>query len=135
MIPMVLLTVFYGYINTDGGEDNLETILFKVSYLIDVEEELLTDSKESEIFNDKLFQKLSDSSWKKIDEKHKAMWNTSSLTVLDPTSMNCGKCCKCDNWVTDREKPDSVAGLANGAVVDGELLCDECLPNDHRWAF
>ncbi|MGL5433926.1 MAG: hypothetical protein ACRDBO_00830 [Lachnospiraceae bacterium] len=113
----------------------MKTVLFSVSYLIEVEEGLLTGSDESEVFNDNVFKKLSKNSWKKIDAKHKAEWNCSCFSVLDPTQMNCGKCCRCDNWVTDREKPASIAGLTNGATVNGELLCDECLPEGHRWAF
>lgn len=113
----------------------MKTVLFSVSYLIEVEDELLTGSDEAEAFNSDVFKKLSGSSWKKVDAKHKAVWNKSSFSVLNPQRMNCGKCCRCGSWVTDREKPDSIRGLTNGATVDGELLCDDCLPKGHRWAF
>lgn len=113
----------------------MKTVLFSVSYLIEVEDNLLTGSDESEVFKDNVFSKLSKNSWKKIDAKHKANWNSSSFSILDPTRMNCGKCCRCGAWVTDREKSAPVVGLANGATVNGELLCDECLPKGHRWAF
>ncbi len=113
----------------------MKTVLFNVSYLIEVEDELLNGSDEAEAFNDNVFKKLSDNSWKKIDEKHKAIWNCSSFSVLDSTQMNCGKCSRCGTWVTDWEKQDPIAGLTNGATVNGELLCDDCLPDDHRWAF
>lgn len=42
---------------------------------------------------------------------------------------------KCGQWTTDREKPDSIVGLSNGATINGRLLCDECLPPKHKWAF
>lgn len=70
-----------------------------------------------------------------IDENHKAVWQSTSELYLDPKTMNCGKCAKCHGWTTDMEKPNYINGLCNGATVDGELLCDECLPEGHRWAF
>lgn len=113
----------------------METVLFSVSYLIEVEDDLLLGSHEAEVFNNHVFNKLSKNRWKKIDANHIAKWNSSSFLALDPMRMNCGKCCRCGVWVTDREKTDCIAGLTNGAVVNGELLCDECLPINHRWAF
>lgn len=113
----------------------MKTVLFNVSYLIEVEDDLLNGSNDAEVFNENVFKKLAPNSWKKIDAKHIAKWNSSTFLVLDPTKMNCGKCCRCGNWATDREKMDHIMGLTNGAAINGELLCDECLPEDHRWAF
>lgn len=113
----------------------MSTVLFNVSYLIEVEDNLLSGSDEAEAFKENLFQKLFNYSGKKIDEKHKAEWNSSSFSILDPSRMNCGKCNKCGNWTTDRDKPDALTGLTNGAAVNGELLCDECLPKDNKWSF
>lgn len=54
---------------------------------------------------------------------------------LDPSAGNCGQCVECGAWVTDCDRPERIAGLTNGARVDGRLLCDEHLPRGHRWAF
>lgn len=73
--------------------------------------------------------------WNAIPDNHKAVWQSTSELYLDSGSMNCGKCAKCQGWTTDKEKPNWIEGLCSGATVDGELLCDECLPKGHRWAF
>lgn len=111
--------------------NSLETVLFSVSYLIDVEE----DDLRSEAFDNDVFEILSNDREVVIDAKHKAKWSGSTLTLLDPKRMNCGRCCRCGAWTTDCEKHDSISGLSNGATVNGALLCDECLPKGHRWAF
>ena len=54
---------------------------------------------------------------------------------LDDPGLNCGRCAVCGGWVTDCARPDRIPELCNGAVVDGQLLCDDHLPPDHRWAF
>jgi hypothetical protein len=55
--------------------------------------------------------------------------------MLNEATLNCGHCHNCNCWCTDKEKPNSISQLCNGAVYDGKLLCDECLPKNHRWAF
>jgi hypothetical protein len=62
-------------------------------------------------------------------------WQVTWSTELDPAAINCGQCTVCGGWVTDRERPDPVKGLCNGARVEGQLLCDEHLPAGHRLAF
>lgn len=70
-----------------------------------------------------------------LDEKYCADWESIYHLVLNPVTMNCGQCYKCHRWTTDRERSNYVEGLCNGATVDGVLLCDECLPKGHPWAF
>jgi hypothetical protein len=62
-------------------------------------------------------------------------WQITWSTELAPASINCGQCAVCGGWVTDRERPDPLKGLGNGARVEGRLLCDEHLPPGHRLAF
>lgn len=62
-------------------------------------------------------------------------WISSSFMEIGTPGMNSGRCVICGAWVTDREKPKPISGLCNGATVDGNLLCDEHLPAEHRWAF
>ena len=62
-------------------------------------------------------------------------WHSSAYHILDSETMNCGQCANCGGWTTDREQEHHVQGLCPGARVDGRLLCDECLPKGHRWAF
>jgi len=113
----------------------MKTALFTVSYLIEIEDSLLKNNEESEKFKNLIFEKLSKNQRKKIDETHIARWNSSSFIVLDTEKLNCGKCSMCGGWTTDKEKGNSIDRLSNGATVEGELLCDECLPRGHRWAF
>lgn len=61
-------------------------------------------------------------------------WQSTCPIDLDE-QINCGHCANCGGWTTDCERTDRVPELSNGAVVNGQLLCDECLPSDHRWAF
>lgn len=63
----------------------MSTVLFNVSYLIEVEDNLLNGSDEAEAFKENVFQKLSNYSGKKIDAKHKAEWNSSTFLILDPS--------------------------------------------------
>lgn len=62
-------------------------------------------------------------------------WTSTSSIVLDEETMNCGKCAECGCWTTDNEKPNSVLGVSYGATYKNRLLCDECLPDGHEWAF
>ena len=111
-----------------------KALMYRISYLVEIE-----DSEAGEY---ELRRKLSSIMWERLpkeeialDENHAADWQSTTELLLNPLTMNCGQCARCRGWTTDREKPDPVAGLCNGATVDGELLCDECLPEDHRWAF
>jgi hypothetical protein len=108
-------------------EMNKKTYLVKVAYLMD-----LSDEEYQEI-GDNLIPELENEMT--VRQHLKLKWESSSTILLDSEIMNCGRCYKCNSWVTDREKPDSIDELNNGAVVDDQLLCDECLPENHRWAF
>ena len=70
-----------------------------------------------------------------LDDALQVKWESSQSFILDENSINCGKCQKCGRWVTDKDAPNPIRQLCIGALFKGELLCDECLPQDHRWAF
>lgn len=110
-----------------------KTVLIRVAYLVELpEEEINIDDS----ILDKITNEISEYKSLHIDNKDITLdWNYTSSLMLDSGNYNCGKCSKCGQWVTDSEQPDAVEGLCNGATVDGNLLCDECLPSDHRWAF
>ena len=99
-----------------------KAILYKISYLVEVDEEEVSDHKGKEKFWKLAWGKLPEQEIV-LDDQHKAEWQSTSTIYLDPLTMNC------------REKPDPIRGLSNGATVNGELLCDECLPEHHPWAF
>lgn len=110
--------------------DNDKAILVRTSYLIEGK----CDEIDKETVQNGIWNLIPEEDiW--IDENHKAVWQSTSELYLDPKTMNCGKCAKCHGWTTDMEKLNYINGLCNGATVDGELLCDECLPEGHRWAF
>lgn len=117
-----------------GRKDTMDTkaskaILIKVSYLVNLNEDEtdLFDNITGEISNDQKI--VINSKLKNIE------WVETSSLELTPNEMNCGKCSNCETWTTDREKPNPIMELCIGATVDGRLFCDECLPENHRWAF
>jgi len=113
--------------------NNKKTVLIRVAYLVELSEE---DINNDEGMLNKITDELDESKKICIDDVDISLeWNYTSSLVLDSKSLNCGKCSNCGQWTTDREKPNSVVGVCNGATVDGKLLCDECLPPNHRWAF
>jgi hypothetical protein len=107
--------------------EDKKTVLVNVSYLIDlpVDKIELLDKRINELSKNINFEK----------ESLLLKWEGTSTRVLDPATMNCGKCANCGCWTTDREKDDWIPYLCIGATVDGILLCDECLPSDHPCAF
>lgn len=113
--------------------EDKKTVLIKVTYLVELSE---AEINSDDGMRDKIENKLCEPRRLQIEDGEKILhWNSTSSLVLEPENLNCGKCSKCGQWTTDREKPDKVAGICNGATVDGKLLCDECLPSDHKWAF
>lgn len=59
-----------------------------------------------------------------------------SVTVLDSNHVNCGQCANCGALTTDLDAPDPITLLGSrGGIHEGRLLCDDCLPSDHRHAF
>ncbi len=107
-----------------------KSVLINVSYIVEVEGE------NNEALN-KLLDKITHSISENvtINSDVQLKWEGTSSVELDEKNVNCGRCSNCGGWVTDREKPNYIEGLCDGATHDGKLLCDECLPSDHRWAF
>ena len=62
-------------------------------------------------------------------------WRSSSSRYLDHDGINVGRCSQCGGWCTDCEKPDPFTEVGCGATYQGKLLCNDCLPSDHPWAF
>lgn len=110
-----------------------KTVLINISYLIELpEEDIDTDDGMLDIITNQ----ISESKSLHINDLEIPLeWNSTSSLILDSAHLNCDKCSKCGQWTTDREKPDIIQGICNGATVEGKLLCDECLQFDHRWAF
>lgn len=61
-------------------------------------------------------------------------WISSVLGFFDTEEDNIGICDNCGSWTANREAGLAPLGICNGAIVDGKLLCDQCLPKGHRWA-
>jgi hypothetical protein len=108
---------------------NKITKLLKVNFLYEQNEEEL-DSEIIEKFENEIINKCEE-----IGAQYNLKWESSSFIVLDKETMNCGNCEKCGCWVTDLDKEGVISELNRGAVYDGKLLCDECLPPDHKYAF
>ncbi|MBH5320043.1 hypothetical protein I6N90_19765 [Paenibacillus sp. GSMTC-2017] len=111
--------------------DSKKTVLISISYLVDIEE-----NENQHILVESAMNHLSNDNNLEFDNKKKLLkWIETSSKELRPTDMNCGKCENCGGWTTDREKEAPILQLCNGASLAGRLLCDECLPDDHPWAF
>lgn len=108
-----------------------KTYLVKLNFLVELDEE---KGENEDYFEQHIFNKLGEDLLLNGSDKVLEAASTSSLQ-LDPASMNCGRCANCKQWATDREQPDALTELRSGATYRGELLCDECLPKRHRWAF
>ena len=108
-----------------------KTLLIKSSYLISLTEEEYSQK------HDDILLAISNVIGKdfSISANSTLEWESLSTVLLESSSTNCGSCSNCNSWVTDRGKENHIEELTNGAVVNGQLLCDECLPDDHRWAF
>ncbi len=106
-----------------------KTMLISVAYLVEIEE---NKEDQSEFITNQL---SNDKAMEFGNKQLLLKWNETSSRVLDADIMNCGTCENCGCWVTDREKDEPIFGLDDGATYNGKLLCDECLPPNHRWAF
>jgi len=110
-----------------------KTVLIRVAYLVELPEE---DINSDDGVLDRLTSLIGEDKNLVVNQKEiEVKWNSTSSLILEPDELNCDKCSNCGQWVTDREKPKAITELCNGATVDGKLLCDDCLPSDHRWAF
>lgn len=45
---------------------------------------------------------------------------------IEEDYVNSGKCANCDEWVTNRDKPNRLHGIPEATVVNDRLLCDQC---------
>jgi len=63
-------------------------------------------------------------------------WESLSIVPLDGKP-SVGRCVVCNRWVYDMENITDMTPtrISRGAVVDGQYLCDEHLPEDHPAAF
>lgn len=111
-----------------------KAVLYQVCWLMEAEEEEINGLSEEEGLGKAIWEQLPFGEIE-VDEAHTLEWYSTREIILSPRTMNCGKCACCGGWTTDMEKADPVQGLSHGAVVDGKLYCDECLPPDHPWAF
>lgn len=110
-----------------------ETVMVKVAYLVEVEKDEIC-SGESTI--DQVISKIGVDETLDIEgKKVELQWIQTSANTLDEDKENCGKCSVCGAWTTDRDKDGCISELSDGAVFEGQLKCDICLPQDHRWAF
>ena len=111
----------------------MKTLLIRTYHLIELADDLTDGNTVSEQLDLLISNKLAIDV--KIDNNYTAVWNGQSQMLLDSNEMNCGHCANCGRWTTDMERDSPLSELCPGATVSGELLCDECLPRNHKWAF
>ena len=127
----------------------MKTLLVKVAYLIEVEDDLYQEtitqledgsqansyqlSEKLEQFKCNVSNAIPDQL--KIEPAHTALWQSTQMETLEPQYTNCGQCAHCNTWTTDCEKAHPIEELANGATINEQLYCDNCLPKDHPVAF
>ncbi|MCB1051258.1 MAG: hypothetical protein H6510_02470 [Acidobacteria bacterium] len=110
----------------------MKTVLINLSFLVEVPAEIADCDEFSDLDRlDFALHEIPES----ILSGFKVEWVSSRRMVLDPKTMNASKCETCGRWVTNRESPRPLNELNIGAIFQGKLLCDECLPKGHRWAF
>lgn len=111
--------------------ENMNTLLITVSYLVEISDDVLYLEYGP---LDKLNMNIEETI-RSSNSDFNLQWQSTQTRVLDPATMNCGKCDNCGCWTTNREEDNWIPSLTIGAVVDGKLYCDSCLPKDHPLAF
>ncbi|MCA9976384.1 MAG: hypothetical protein KC413_11560 [Anaerolineales bacterium] len=109
-----------------------KTVLISVNFLAEIPDDVVDDPEFNEL--NKLENELADLA-EKINSEIKLEWESIQTIVLNPNTMNCGKCESCGRWVSNREANDSIPQLNIAGMHEGKLLCDECLPKNHKLAF
>jgi len=60
-------------------------------------------------------------------------------TFTEQVKHSIGRCSSCSDWTMDRNtnpiKDDDLESIKDGATIEGNLLCYECLPSGHRWSW
>lgn len=82
--------------------------------------------------NPQIEQKIEDM-LRSVLDKYDGELVSVGIDILD--GENYGRCQKCGCWTSDITKDGFITGLSNGAQINGEWLCDLCLPKDHPNAF
>ncbi|WP_420629870.1 hypothetical protein [Candidatus Leptofilum sp.] len=116
------------------SDEMKKTILIRINALVEIDD-IELDKDVNQL--DKLIYGLKENADDLLgyDRASNLGWISTQTIALDENTMNCGKCSVCNSWVTDRERPNPVIGLQNGSIYNGKLLCDDHLPDGHRWAF
>ena len=107
-------------------------MLVSINFLLDVSSAGMDGSEPNKL--DEFVAKLVNLA-EGIESDIKLDWESTQVIDLDPNTMNCGKCENCGCWVSNREFNDFMPQLNVAAMDKGRLLCDECLPNEHRLSF
>jgi hypothetical protein len=115
--------------------ENKKTVIINVSYLVELSDDELDLNNDNSTL-DKIISEIGEDKNLLVNDRNiEFKWTRTSSLLLEPKEMNCGRCVSCGQWTTDKEKPNDIKEICNGATVDGRLLCDDCLPPNHRWAF
>jgi len=109
-----------------------KTILISINFLAEVPSHIANDFDFNEF--DRIVNDLTDAI-EAVENRFNLSWESTRTLLLNESTMNCGRCASCGRWVSDREIDNFIEQLNIAATVNGDLLCDECLPNNHRWAF
>lgn len=102
--------------------------IFTQSYLIDIPNNIQDELNFVCGLTDEI-EKLIQSKFPQV------AYQSTQFGIYEPNVDNLGKCQKCGCWTTDSTQENRVKEVSNGAVVNGQLLCDVCLPSDHELAF
>ncbi|EDN71057.1 hypothetical protein BGP_1254 [Beggiatoa sp. PS] len=106
----------------------------KFTYLASVSEE--------SIKNDDTYEKIVDEIAKAIEplaKKYGLERESIETLFINQQKFSIGRCEKCQTWTMDRianpVKDEGEEPIRDGATHDGKLLCYQCLPKNHRWAW
>ena len=112
-----------------------KSVFLQIGVLIEVDEKEL---EKDYSYIDEVSWEIEDGINKVLDIKEEDSefgWRSTSIIVLNETELNCGKCANCGTWTSDAAKENYISALGTGATVNGKLLCDDCLPKQHPYAF
>ena len=96
---------------------------------------------EAEELNDDNIENLS-AEIKTLFKKYNITFNHYEFISINKKKYSIDKCEKCGNYTCDRDKNPLGLGadlecfftyIYDGGIFDTQLLCEMCLPSEHRW--
>jgi hypothetical protein len=98
-------------------------VVINATYIAEIDETILNNHGD-------------DSIWEHFDDDFplcivpyttlEAEHESSSMVVLEPSTMNCFRCYKCNRWITNKDRFDYIESLMKSYIINDKMYCPEC---------